>query len=471
MNKKFFAALASATMAFSATGSLAVFADEFTDEVAPVAPTTPNEKPTVTEVVWNEENFGDLADNSTAVTFPKGVTVTLKKGEKVDTKDLAKATSITLPATFNGEVKGLEYFTGLTRFDGYSNSSAVKNTSLDFSANTNLTYLGIKNAPYLRNVVLPEAFENEDGEKSYKLNTLALDGTKLLSIDLTEQTGLTYIELTDGMLKDIQLPSNAKKELKKLYLNDNMLETMNLKGFGELTSLNLSNNHIGMLDLTGVDVTGAKLANQTIYVAEDSASVNVNELYPSFDYGKASVTKPATDGQFEKKNGNYTGVFTLVDGKGTYNYNVNDAATTKMNVNFVAANPMFRLYNPNSGEHFYTKDANEQEALVKLGWNDEGYGWVAPTNGTGNPVYRLYNPNAGDHHYTTSLNEKAVLVAAGWKDESIGWYSDGGVTVYRQYNPNAKAAGAHNYTMDLAENDYLVSVGWTPEGDAWLALK
>ena len=36
MNKKFFAALASATMAFTASGSIAVFADDFVEEKTPV---------------------------------------------------------------------------------------------------------------------------------------------------------------------------------------------------------------------------------------------------------------------------------------------------------------------------------------------------------------------------------------------------------------------------------------------------
>ena len=36
MNKKFFAALASATMAFTASGSIAVFADDFVEENTPV---------------------------------------------------------------------------------------------------------------------------------------------------------------------------------------------------------------------------------------------------------------------------------------------------------------------------------------------------------------------------------------------------------------------------------------------------
>ena len=101
------------------------------------------------------------------------------------------------------------------------------------------------------------------------------------------------------------------------------------------------------------------------------------------------------------------------------------ASTVKLTVTLTAANPMNRLYNPNSGEHFYTADIEEKAALVKLGWNDEGYGWVAPkTKDATVPVYRLYNPNAGDHHYTMNKGERNTLVAYGWKDEGTGWYSD-----------------------------------------------
>lgn len=46
---------------------------------------------------------------------------------------------------------------------------------------------------------------------------------------------------------------------------------------------------------------------------------------------------------------------------------------------------MYRLYNPNSGEHFYTKDAKEKKGLVDAGWKDEGTGWYAPASGS--PVY------------------------------------------------------------------------------------
>lgn len=129
---------------------------------------------------------------------------------------------------------------------------------------------------------------------------------------------------------------------------------------------------------------------------------------------------------------------------------------------------MYRLYNPNSGEHFYTSSKAERNQLANIGWQYEGGAWLAPT--TGNPVYRLYNPNAGDHHYTTNPAEKDMLVKVGWRYESIGWYSGGSLPVYRVYNPNAKKAGAHHYTLNKGEANQLVKVGWHDENIGWYAL-
>ncbi len=133
---------------------------------------------------------------------------------------------------------------------------------------------------------------------------------------------------------------------------------------------------------------------------------------------------------------------------------------------------MFRLYNPWTGEHFYTSDETERDNTVRAGWNDEGTGWIAPSKST-TPVYRLYNPyvSGGDHHYTTNKAERDKVQAAGWNYEGIGWYSvDEGesdrVPIYRQYNPFAET-GTHNYTPDKDENDRLVKALWKAEGISW----
>lgn len=132
---------------------------------------------------------------------------------------------------------------------------------------------------------------------------------------------------------------------------------------------------------------------------------------------------------------------------------------------------MHRLYNPHSGEHFYTGSDNEKNFLIVQGWKYEGVGWKAPERSS-TPVYRLYNPNGSDHHYTISLKERNYLIQAGWKYEGVGWYSDDaqGVPLYRQYNPNART-GSHNYTTDKRENDFLVRNGWNAEGIGWYGIQ
>ena len=132
---------------------------------------------------------------------------------------------------------------------------------------------------------------------------------------------------------------------------------------------------------------------------------------------------------------------------------------------------MYRLYNPNSGEHLYTSNSGEKDSLVSVGWKAEGTAWIAPDS-SNTPVYRVYNPNSGEHHYTMSAAERDTLVGIGWNDEGIGWYSDDSQTtpLYRLYNPYAVGqyeAGAHHYTKDVNERNTCIAAGWRDEGIGW----
>ena len=471
MNKKFFAALASATMAFTASGSIAVFADDFVEESNVVTPGDLQENPT--KVVFNKANFGALVEAG-AVKFKKADSneVVLEKDKEVETSKLEEIATIELQAGFEGEVRGLEYFTKLTSFT--AETGKVTNEALDFSANTKLETLSLTKANELAEIKLPKAFVNDKKEEEYSLKSLKLVETKLTKLDLSAQDKLvkdgsngSVVVKRNKSLKELTLKpatAAAKAKLVTLDLAGNALETINLDNYEIATKLDLGGNHIGALDLSKTTApANATLGTQVFYVYEKAANVNLKETFANLDVDY--VTAAGFNSE--------TGVLDLAKASNKYTYNtrVNGATTKTITVNLNAANPMNRLYNPNSGEHFYTADLEEKAALVNLGWNDEGYGWVAPKEGTGTKVYRLYNPNAGDHHYTTVEEEKNTLVAYGWKDENVGWYSDGGVTVYRQYNPYANGAGSHNYTTDKAENNYLVSLGWIYEGTAWKALQ
>lgn len=133
----------------------------------------------------------------------------------------------------------------------------------------------------------------------------------------------------------------------------------------------------------------------------------------------------------------------------------NDAPTSYQSI--------YRLYNPNTGEHFYTESKFEQLVLIKGGWKDEGVGWKSPNKGIG--IYRLYNPNVrgGDHYYSASSYEAQSLIKNGWKWDNNGepvLYSGGETPVYVSFNPNARNSGSHNYTINKFEQNFLLSHGW-----------
>jgi lysozyme len=157
------------------------------------------------------------------------------------------------------------------------------------------------------------------------------------------------------------------------------------------------------------------------------------------------------------------GISDKVDGDVWY-----DDGTTFNNVSNSVS--MYRIYNPNSGEHFYTASIAERNNLTSLGWRYEGVGWTAPAYSS-TPVYRLYNKNGGEHHYTVSAEERDNLVRLGWRYEGIGWYSDDShrVAVYREYNPNA-FANNHNYTASSGEHNWLIGLGWRNEGIGWYGI-
>lgn len=228
--------------------------------------------------------------------------------------------------------------------------------------------------------------------------------------------------------------------------------TNNSRAFeNQLKNLGYGNvrHYIGLNWITTNKINATTIGNKNIWVAAYPYNLSSTNLYTQYGAWQWSsmLSFPGISGNFDI-NADYTSTFSSPN-------------TTPVN-----SVQMYRVYNPNSGEHFYTQNVAEKNNLVSKGWRYEGIGWNAPTSGS--PVYRLYNKNAGDHHYTMNSYERDNLVKKGWRYEGISWYSGGSNKLLRLYNPNAKT-GTHHYTLNTNEKDNLVKKGWRYEGIGWYA--
>lgn len=126
--------------------------------------------------------------------------------------------------------------------------------------------------------------------------------------------------------------------------------------------------------------------------------------------------------------------------------------------------PVYRAYRGDVDDHFFTASKAEYEGLP-ANYVREGVAFQGADSGA--IVYRLYNPNAGQHMYTSDYKEASELARAGWKPETVTFASArSGKEVYRLYNPNT---GSHHFTTDAKERDDLKRAGWKYEGVAWKA--
>ena len=135
--------------------------------------------------------------------------------------------------------------------------------------------------------------------------------------------------------------------------------------------------------------------------------------------------------------------------------------------------PVYRAYNTNDGDHYYTISETEYKGLVKIGWNAEGNKFDAvetrdqeddpdiPAN-LGEAIYSVYNPNTGEH-LLVGETEAQDLKDLGWNwdnKEKPVFYApqNGSVATYRIYNPNTEGP-AHAY-VDQEEGANVVKLGW-----------
>lgn len=237
-------------------------------------------------------------------------------------------------------------------------------------------------------------------------------------------------------------------------------------GTAKLTITGLS-PYTGKIDRTFEIVPADLSSDEFGFSCDPSFAWTGSPVYPAVTSHNPSLTEGRDYRISYPESPVNPGIYSLII-QGTGNYT--GMKVLNYTIVKVSVQPVYRLYNPNSGEHHYTLTEREKDYLSTVGWKYEGIAWQAPEHSI-TPVYRVYNPNGGDHHYTSQLKEKDFLVKAGWKYEGIAWYSDDsqGAPLYRLYNPNAKT-GSHHYTTSAQERDALQNFGWKYEGIGWYGV-
>ncbi len=159
------------------------------------------------------------------------------------------------------------------------------------------------------------------------------------------------------------------------------------------------------------------------------------------------------------------------------------AQNREFNLSTQAGRAVYRMYNPYTGEHFFTTSADERDSTRAYGWDYEGVLCVTPIT-SDYPIYRLYNPNNGDHMYTASQAEYDKLESLGWQKEDVAFYSVddpaakaesfSGVAIERFFNPYSEGGGSHHFVNSdvrgQAESKQLAASGWNEESTGWTAI-
>ena len=127
--------------------------------------------------------------------------------------------------------------------------------------------------------------------------------------------------------------------------------------------------------------------------------------------------------------------------------------------------PLYRSWNPQTGDHFYTVNASESQRAAGLGYQAEGTEGCLATRPVLVPLYRMFNVQVHDHFYTTSAEEKGRARGLGYVEEGIEGYCSasrlpGTEPLYRLFNAQAHD---HFYTTSAAERDRARGLGYVEE--------
>ncbi len=173
-------------------------------------------------------NFPDTKFRNYVRTFDKNNNGTLSDLELAEVKEMyASSRGI-------GSLKGVEYFTALTKL--YCDNNSLK--TLDVSKNTALKEL------YCADNKLTAL----DLSKNTKLTALGAAYNSIKTVNVTKCTRLTYLDCWSNQLTALDVSKNTK--LEALYIGHNKLTALNIGSNTKLESLDCIDNKLTKLDIS-----------------------------------------------------------------------------------------------------------------------------------------------------------------------------------------------------------------------------
>ncbi len=165
-----------------------------------------------------------------------------------------------------------------------------------------------------------------------------------------------------------------------------------------------------------------------------------------------------------------------INNDGTFTHQSPYVGTSVNNATILTPGAVFRLYNPNTSEHFYTRIVAERDFLMSVGWNYEGEIYTAPgvDEAGAYPVYRFYDPLNGVHTYSIIGPQARALAGAEWTYECIAFYAfwptleiPGTVGVYYVCAPGTHSPrnAPQVFTSSQDEIRVLTSLGWLDDSN------
>ena len=188
-----------------------------------------DDEPVVEDVAINETNFPDENFRNYILGMSYGKDGRLSAGEIDD------ITYMSIPYRSNIQsLKGIEYFTALTRLECSYNQL----TNLDVSKNTALTYLSCTN----------NQLQDLDISKNEELSSLSCSRNQLSSLDISNNRKLAYIYCGTNLLTSLDVLENM--ELEYLDCGNNLFTSIDVSKNTKLTSLYCSENQLTSLDVS-----------------------------------------------------------------------------------------------------------------------------------------------------------------------------------------------------------------------------